>query len=90
MDVVGELNYILTNINNINTLLTNIVDTEDALSLQLFKQTTGQGSGLGGEFCVTAFLEYLTYKLKQRVVNDSKTTFPTNTTSCMLTNMNQT
>ena len=40
---------------------------------------------------MTAFLEYFTCKgLKQRIVNDSKTTFPTNTTSCVLGYMNDT
>ena len=58
------------------------MDTEDALAKQLFDQTAGQGSGLGAEFGMSAFMEYFTYKaLKQRIVNDSKTVFPTNTTS---------
>ena len=65
---------------------------EDALAKQVFHfKTAGQGSGLGAEFGVTAFLEYLTYKgLKEQIVNDSKTTFPTNTTSCMLMYMSET
>ena len=91
MDVVSRINYILTNLQQLNTMLTAAMDTKDALAKQLFDQTAGQGSGLGGEFGMTAFMEYFTYKgLKQRIVNDSTTTFPTNTTSCMLTYMNNT
>ena len=64
-----------------DTMLTAAMDAEDALAKQVFDQTAGQGSGLGAEFGMSAFLEYFTYKgLKQRIVNDSKTTFPTNTT----------
>ena len=57
MDVVGEINYILTNLQQISTLLNNTIDAEDALALQVFKQTAVQGGGLGAEFGVTAFLE---------------------------------
>ena len=83
----------MTTLQQTNTLLNNnnTVDAEDALALQVFKQTAGQGCGLGAEFGVTGFLEYLTYKgLKQRVVNDSPAYFPTNTTSSMLTYMQNT
>ena len=77
----GGPNYILTNLQQLNTMLTAAMDAADALAKLLFDQTAGQGSGLGGEFSMTAFLKYFTYKaLKQRTVNDSKTTFPTNTT----------
>ena len=91
MDIVGKINYIITNLQQTNTLLNNTIDVEDALALQVFKQTAGQGSGQGGEFVITAFLEYLTYNgLQQRVVNDSPTYYPTNTTSSMLTYMQNT
>ena len=62
MDIVGKINYIITNLQQTNTLLNNTIDAEDALALQVFKQTAGLGSGLGAEFSLTAFLEYLTYK----------------------------
>ena len=85
MDVVSRINYTLTNLQQLNTMLTAAMDAEDALAKQLFNQTAGQGSGLGAEFGISGFMEYFTYKaLKQRIVNDSKTVFPTNTTSCML------
>ena len=67
------------------------MDTEDTLAKQVFDQTAGQGSGLGAEFGMTGFLEYFTYRgLKPRTLNDNKTVFPTNTTSCMLGYMNGT
>ena len=87
MDVVSKINYMLTNLQQVNTLLTSTMTAENALAKQVFDQTAEQGSGLGAEFGVTGFLEHLTYKvLKERRVND-RTTFPTNTTSCMLTYM---
>ena len=49
MDVVVKINYIITHLQQTNTLLNNTIDAEDALALQVFKQTAGQGSGLGGE-----------------------------------------
>ena len=91
MDVVSRINCILTNLQQVNTMLTAAMDTEDTLAKQVFNQTAGQGSGLGAEFGMTGLLKYLTYRgLKQRIVNDSKTTFPTNTTSCVLSCMNDT
>ena len=45
MDVVGKINYIITNLQQTNTLLNNTIDAEDALALQVFKQTAGQGIG---------------------------------------------
>ena len=63
----------------------------DAVELQVFKQTAGQGSKLGADFVANAFLEWHTYRaLSQRVVNDSPTYFSTNTTSFMLSNMQST
>ena len=67
------------------------MSSEDAFELQVFKKISGQGSGLGAEIVVNAFLEWHTYRaLNQRVVNDSPTYFPTNTTSSMLTYMQNT
>ena len=47
MDVVSEINYILTNLQKTNTLLANTVAVEDALALEVFKQTAGWGRGVG-------------------------------------------
>ena len=41
MDVVSRINYILTNLQQLNTMLTAAMDTEDALAKQLFDQTAG-------------------------------------------------
>ena len=72
MDVVSKINCILTNLQQVNTLLTSTMDALDALKAEAFKQSAGQESGLGGEFAITGLLEYLTYKcLKERGMNDS-------------------
>ena len=71
MDVASKINYILTNLQQVSTLLPT-VNAEDALAKQVFDQTAGQGGGLGAEFGMAGYLEYLTNK----GLNDSKTTFP--------------
>ena len=47
------------------------MDTGAKIQLDLFNQTAGQGSGLGTEFCVTAFLEYNTTSYMLAYMNET-------------------
>ena len=82
MDIVSKINTIYRNLQATNTLLNATLSGENALELQVFKQT---------DFVVHAFLKWHTYRaLNQRVVNDSPPYFPTNTTTSILTYMQNT
>ena len=60
---MSKINSLISNLQQTNTQLNNTISAEDALALKVFQQMAGQGSGLGAEFGVTAFLEWLTYKV---------------------------
>ena len=46
MNVTSKINYIVSNIQQTNTLLASTVSAEDAIELQVFKTTAGEGSGM--------------------------------------------